>query len=361
MEFFRYSTVFLGMIESEAGAIVGPISVFFGAIINFIFNIVAAITPVGTLGISIILMTFVVRTAMLPMQFKMQKNQIKMQELKPEIDKIKEKYKDARDPELKRKMNVEIQQLYSTNGVNMLASCLPMLVLMPIFFALMYIMRHSHMFISGVGDVYSELSNTLIYDTFESTGELVSALGNLVQSYLPAGMPLDIGVAGDLNRAIAVFSDETWAQLFAFLNETGRSAEVYNIQNMLAAKNSIETFLGINLVANSGLAWPGIVIPILSAGTMIISTLGMMRKKDAEQMPGQKAMMYAMPLMMGFFTITVAAGVGVYWIASNVYQVGQQHFIGKYYKSERYAQKEAERAELKKEKKNLREKSSARK
>lgn len=336
LQFTELGFTLLGMIETEPGFIIGPISIFFGAIINFIFNITAVITPVGVLGISIIIMNIVVRTLMLPMHFKMYKNTTKMQALKPEMDTIREKYKDAKDPELKRKMNIEIQQLYSKNNVNMFASCLPMLVLMPIFFALMYIMRQSFLFIDDIGTIYSQLSYALI-GAFDTTEGFVAVMRNIILPRIPTGMAIEMTYVSDLNRAVAVFTPADWQQIFSHLS----GDTLANVQQLYNAKNSMESFLGINLVAVSGLSWPGVVMPVLSAATSFITAWMMqINNKNAAAMPGQKLMLFVFPLMMGFFTINISAGVGLWWTASNVYQIGQQYFITKYYNSEKYKQKE---------------------
>ena len=330
--YFNFLRPAFAMIEGEPGVIIGPISTVFGAVINVIFNVMSHITPVGVLGLSIIVMTLLIRTLMLPIHVKMHRNSIKMNELKPELDKIKEKYKDAKDPELRRKQNVEIQAVYSKNNVNMFASCLPMLVIMPIFVALMFIMRQPFLFISSIGDVYSEISYTLINETYPSAQAFEAALEPLVRPRLPQGMSFRPHEVEYLNRAIAVFSYDDWVQLFNTIDDPTALA---NIQSLYNNKNSIESFLGISMVLNPGFAFPGILIPILSALTSFLSTYTMsLRNKNQNQtMPGGKVMLYVMPLVMGWFTISIAAGVGLYWTIGNVYQIGQQYVMNKRYKA----------------------------
>jgi YidC/Oxa1 family membrane protein insertase len=85
----------------------------------------------GSYGLSILLLTVIVRTIILPLMIKQYKNTKAMQALQPEMKKVREKFKD--DP---KKQQEEMMKLYQTNQVNPLAGCLPLVVQMPIFIAL---------------------------------------------------------------------------------------------------------------------------------------------------------------------------------------------------------------------------------
>src|SRR5262249_33781772 len=92
----------------------------------------------GSFGLTIILLTVIVRGAMFPVSRKQAYFSIKMQELAPEMKKIKEKYPSD------RKAQVEAsQELYRKHGVNPLGSCLPILMQMPIFLGLYYSLQES--------------------------------------------------------------------------------------------------------------------------------------------------------------------------------------------------------------------------
>tara|TARA_B100001059_G_scaffold57962_1_gene53239 strand:- start:11424 stop:13229 length:1806 start_codon:yes stop_codon:yes gene_type:complete len=83
-------------------------------------------------GIIILIMTFIIKMALAPFTLKAYKSQAKMKVLKPEIDKINEKHKD-KDP---MKAQQATMALYKKAGVNPLGGCVPMLLQMPILFAL---------------------------------------------------------------------------------------------------------------------------------------------------------------------------------------------------------------------------------
>lgn len=82
-------------------------------------------------GIAIILLTVIVRTCMIPVSLKQARSAAKMQELAPEIQKIKDKYPD--DP---MKQHTAVQELYKKHDFNMFAGCLPVFIQLPIFIGL---------------------------------------------------------------------------------------------------------------------------------------------------------------------------------------------------------------------------------
>lgn len=96
-------------------------------------------------GIAIILITFLIRLVFLPLTLKgmasMKGMQTRMQELKPKIDALKEKYKDD-----KTKQNQELMRLYTGHGINPLSSlggCLPLVIQFPVFVALYYVLDYA--------------------------------------------------------------------------------------------------------------------------------------------------------------------------------------------------------------------------
>ena len=325
----QHGGVFLNqMIQGEPGIFIGPISMVLGAIINAIYFVVSSITPVGALGFSIIIMTFVVRSALLPAGFKMQRNSMKMREMKPEQDKIREKYGDTKDPELRRKMQAELQALQSKHGVNMLASCLPMLITWPLFIGLFAVLGQAFLFVGSVGDVYSALSSSLIA---QGNDFLLRVIGPMAVARTPMAIAApDLVNIADMNRVVHVLSPENWEVIFSNLSGAAL-AEVQSLHNEVV---SIQSFFGLSLVTASGTSWPGVLLPILSAGTMALSQYLMTKNNgsdDPSQKMMQKVMMIVFPLMFGWFTIGAPAGVGLYWVTMNVYLIGQHYLISKYY------------------------------
>ena len=86
---------------------------------------------VGNYGVAIIILTIIVRLVLFPLTYKGMKSMKRMQQLSPRMKKLQAKYKNN-----KEKLNKEMMGLYRKNRVNPLGGCLPMLLQLPVFFAL---------------------------------------------------------------------------------------------------------------------------------------------------------------------------------------------------------------------------------
>ena len=88
-------------------------------------------------GMSIILLTVVIRLIILPLTFKQVKSMQEMKRIQPELQKLKDRYKDD-----KQRMQQEQMKLFQEHGVNPLSSCLPIVLQFPFFISLFYMLRH---------------------------------------------------------------------------------------------------------------------------------------------------------------------------------------------------------------------------
>lgn len=113
-------------IVDYGGSILGTINRW---IIRPLFDFLHSI--IGNVAICILLLTFIVKASLYPLSYGMLKSQAKTAALKPEIEKMKAKYKDDN-----QKVQVEQMKLYQEYGVNPLGGCLPTLLQMPIWMAL---------------------------------------------------------------------------------------------------------------------------------------------------------------------------------------------------------------------------------
>ena len=85
----------------------------------------------GSYGIDIILLTVLIKLLMAPLTHKSFVSMKQMQKLQPQMERLKEKFKDD-----KEKLNKEVMELYRRNGVNPLGGCLPMVLQFPVFIGL---------------------------------------------------------------------------------------------------------------------------------------------------------------------------------------------------------------------------------
>lgn len=111
----------------------------------------------------LIAMTILFRLALVPLYKKQIKSSADMAKIQPEIKKIQAKYKNKKEVEDKRKMQMEMQSLYSRHNINPLAGCLPILIQMPLLFAF-----------------YDAIQNLLIYDGLPLYGAQGMARGFLI-------------------------------------------------------------------------------------------------------------------------------------------------------------------------------------
>ncbi|MFA6253213.1 MAG: YidC/Oxa1 family membrane protein insertase [Patescibacteria group bacterium] len=132
-------------------------TIFYQPIYNlliFLYNLV----PGKDLGVAIILITLVIRLALYPFSQKAIKSQKELQTIQPEIEKIKEKYKDD-----KEKMAPELMALYKERKINPFSSCLPTLIQLPFLIALYQV------FLNGLT---KDNSNGALYSFVQNPGQL---------------------------------------------------------------------------------------------------------------------------------------------------------------------------------------------
>src|SRR6266540_6543970 len=129
----------------------------------------------GSWGIAIILMTFTVRIAILPLTFKGVKSMQRLQTLQPEIKEIQARYKGDR-----QRMNQEIMAFYQREKVNPLGSCLPLALQIPFFISLFYLLRSD----TFQADIKGNESFLFIPDLAEPVTDHPVVLGVLIVLYV---------------------------------------------------------------------------------------------------------------------------------------------------------------------------------
>ena len=221
--------------------------------------------------LSIVGLVIVVRSAMIPLFVRQIKSQRKMMEIAPELRKVQEKYKGKRDQLSREAMSRETMALYKKHGTTPVSSCLPLLVQMPVFFALFSVLndvtRHAQAGIGGVGLLNAELTQEF-YD----------------------------------------------AKLFgvASLHET-----------LIDAINSGNTTAIIILVT----------LVVLMIASQFFTQLQIISKnlspeaKTGQAYQMQKIMLYVLPFAFVFSGVFFPLGVVIYWFVSNLWTMGQQFLV----------------------------------
>ena len=110
-----------------------PLTDVFEAVLKFFHNNIGI-----SWGFSIVLLTVCVRAVLIPLTLRQIKSMVRMQTLAPEMKAIQAKYKED-----KQRQQQEIMKFYKENNVNPLGSCLPLILQLPVFFALYAMLRES--------------------------------------------------------------------------------------------------------------------------------------------------------------------------------------------------------------------------
>jgi YidC/Oxa1 family membrane protein insertase len=180
------------------GAFLTPIAVFFLHVLQWIYGVV------GNWGVAIILLTLGIRIVLFPLMHTSTVSMRKMAKVQPKVKEIQAKHKKKKtDPQARAKMNQEMMALYKQEGVNPMAGCLPMLVQMPLLFALYQLflkaieLRHAP-FILWITDLSAKdpyyVTPILMTATMWLQQRLAPQAGDPQQQRLMRMMPLIFGI-----------------------------------------------------------------------------------------------------------------------------------------------------------------------
>ncbi|MDR1150450.1 MAG: YidC/Oxa1 family membrane protein insertase [Clostridiales bacterium] len=305
------------MIQKNPGMIIGPITSLLGIIFDFIFNLINKILPSNVLGLSIIIITILVRLLVWPLTHKQLKSSAVLQNIQPEINKIREKYPNKKDLDSQKKLNLEIQKLYSKHKINPAGGCLLALMQLPIFMALSQLLSHTYLYIKNIKILYENLADKIM-----SISNYVNIIKPIAIPKVPSKMIIDLSISKDLQSVVNKFTSTDWQKFLSQISGNTRS----QILNLLSQKHSIETMFGIDLTETCGIKFPGAIIPILSLILTFFSSYFMNKsiESNKELKSQQNINLIIMPLMMGWLTLSLSSGVGIYWITNNIVQLIHQ-------------------------------------
>ena len=317
------------MILTKAGSILGPIATVLGYIMDILFRFTGTF-GVFNVGLCIILFTIVMKTLMIPLTIKQQKTTKLMSVMNPEIQAIQKKYKGKTDNESMQRQNIEIQAVYEKYGTSMTGGCLPLLIQMPILFALYRVIYNIPAYVPSVRVYFDNVVNPLMAQA--GYVEKLQGITNITTAAAVKSLDkFDFTSADKLVDLLYKFTTSQWQELEAlFPAISGTIAE------NAATIEKMNTFLGLNMAEAPGwmpsFAW---IIPILAAVTQWFSEKlmnGQQPKADPDNPSAQsmQMMMTTMPLFSAFICITMPAGLGIYWIATSVVQIIQQLFVNAY-------------------------------
>lgn len=224
-----------------------------------------------TWTLSIIFLVLLIRTALIPVFVKQIKAQRAMQVLQPDLRKLQAKYKGKKDQLSQQAMIAEQRELFKKHKTNPLASCLPILVQMPFFFALFRVLNNAST-ASAEGHAVGALSVEHVR-SFDASTIFGAGLSETFLGTINSGAP-----------KIAVI-------ITAIVMIVAMSASQFITQRQIMTKNMTKEAL------------------------------------EGPFMQQQKMMMYILPLVFGIGGINFPIGVLIYWTATNVWTLGQQFYV----------------------------------
>lgn len=142
-----------------------------GFIMNLFYELISNF-GIGKISICIIVFTIIVRLLMLPMNIKQQKSMKLNSLVTPEIQAIQKKYANKKDQESMMKQSAEMNAVYQKYGTSPTSGCLPMLIQMPIIFALYAIMACLPNYIDDIQDMYNNGVVSYVNDSIEELKDI---------------------------------------------------------------------------------------------------------------------------------------------------------------------------------------------
>lgn len=347
------------MFLTAQGGFLGPFAWLLGKLLDLIYNLLANDNGIANLGLCIILFTIVVKLILFPLTFHQQKSSKINMVIQPEIQKIQKKYKDKKDQESMMRQNQEIQEVYSKYGTSMTNGCLTSFIQLPIIYALYRVIQNIPAYVGKVYNMYSPIAQSIIDS---KGGKAQQFLIDFVDENKISGASYAVNTFKDLADVdlnnfidvIANFGVSHLNSLMDTLGLTGDAGLTSSIQNI----DEIHSFIfGINISEAPGykLSW-ALIIPLSSALFQYLSmkvSTGKQQQSDPSMNGMMKSMMLTMPLMSLFFTISLPAGIGIYWSVSALITLLTQLLINFYYDHadmDAILEKQMTKAEAKREK-----------
>lgn len=306
---------------------------FLGSIIAYPFRWIDSISP--NYVVTLIIFAVFMKLLLFPFGIKQQKNSIKQAKLRPYENVIRKKYQGRTDKVSQQKMNEEIMQLYQDENFNPMSGCLPMLLQLPILFALYqviikpatFLLRFPKELLTELGEVAKLVDDAAVTEIIQ-----INKLLNLPQ---------------DLGADVVTRVQELLGKSVTVKNELTTVGEAFS------SLQSDFTVAGINLMDTPTFALNLLIlVPILvfvfSWGSMKLTrkfTYQPQTGADNATAASMKMMDITMPLMSTFICFQVPAGIGIYWIIQNVLGVAQQYALYKMFPIPEITEEELREAE----------------
>jgi len=284
------------------------INVPLGMLMKFLYGVF------GNYAIAIFFFALVVKIVLLPLGIQQQNSQIKMAKIKPKEQAIRSKYAGRTDNATQQKMQNEVMDMYKVENYSPMGGCLPMLVQLPIIFALYNIVRNPLTYISGFsGELMSSIKE-VVFNLKDIFSVEVASLANVTK--FENIQQIDI---------IKVFSNPDWFSQIKSLVE-GFPADFQHLDFSFLGQQLTRTpmEMGLSIL---------LLIPVLNFAASFLQTR-LSRKMnpaaaETANNKGMKIMEYTMPLMIVYMSYTWYSALGLYWIFQSILGIGQMFVLAK--------------------------------
>ena len=315
---------------TKTGGWLGPFAFIFGEIMNGIYGFFSMF-GIQNIALSIIIFTFITRALMIPLTIKQQKFTKLSSIMNPEIQKVQAKYKGKKDEVSLRKQQEETQVIYEKYGANPTAGCLPMLITLPIMFALYAVINNIPAYVDPVYKLYEYIAIQVM-----QAPDYTTTLATVAEGLKNVKIPTDLTTVNAVVDVLKHFNANTWATFVtSFPDIQGNivNGQTMTVTDTIKNISNVNGFLGFNISNPPGWKFPAILIPIIAGGLQFIQTKQIQVKVDNKDNPmaaSMNSMNVMMPIMSAFFAVTFPIGIGLYWITSSAFAIIQQFFVNKY-------------------------------
>jgi YidC/Oxa1 family membrane protein insertase len=269
---------------------------FWQAILNGLGSVLAWLySLIPSYGIDIIILTIVIRLLLLPLGVKQIRSMQATQALQPKLKALQQKYKNDR-----QRLYQEQQALYKEYGYNPLSGCLPLLLQLPVLFALFAVLRTQGGYIAqGNGGHIPKSSNpnSLYQAIVHNEPGLIKGTGFLGTNLLCSAV------------------------------QSGHEVSTIPPGSKPPAGHGEPDVTTLNCGQPFPANMPYYVLALLMVGTTFFQQRQMTRAAPSGTSSQQQAIMRFMPLLFGFWGFIFPAGLVVYWSTTNSIQIGQQWYL----------------------------------
>ncbi|MDE6746211.1 MAG: YidC/Oxa1 family membrane protein insertase [Oscillospiraceae bacterium] len=281
---------------------------------------------------SIILFTLVTKIILFPLSVKQQKSSAAMAAFQPKLEKLKKQYANNQ-----QKLQEEQMKLYSEEGINPMASCLPLFIQFPILYGIFDVVYRPLTHILHAGE-----------DAIEEATKITDSLfGDAVPVYFKHRP--EIYIVKEVQKDPSAFA--SMAEKFPDFAE-----KVVGFNNKLFGIVDLGDIPTLHPEVWNAAAVILLMIPIMSGLIQLTMTIYMqIRNKkmnpDAPNMGGMNVMLYVMPLFSIWIAFRYPAGIGFYWTMSSLFSFVQSIVLYHIYTPE-YVAALVEKDKQKRKKKN---------